>query len=510
MPDAGIHTSSERVDTFKVAFYNVENLFDLQFDGQEYPEYKPGTSNWDRDMYRKKLENIASVLESLQADVIGFCEIEDGDALKDLQGALQKRGCRYSFHMIDNETCRSNTRPAVLSKFPLKDMKVIDVNLPGNARTRHILETDVHIGTYKLKIFVNHWPSKNHPESHRLEAARTLALRLETITPGTDYIIIGDLNSNYDEYATVRSNRLDDTEGETGINHILQTAEIRNGRIRVSRLFSEQEIQISRAKTHYNLWLEIPESKRMSHVYRGSNQTPDNILLPPALYDLAGISYLDNSFEVHTMDGKLLHRGVPFRWQMRWGKGKRKYHVGEGYSDHLPISARFVTGPFRFDTSGQPTFQSQKGDFVHDSQTRVQRQPEMMSGWVVCKAGVIMTRDTLQGTGQCLKISGDSFKNNFSAIRTVLDNPERKSKLILHLKGTGKLSFRVRTGDGAWSYYNAPSFAFSNNARYAPVDLPRWKRVVLNLQDSKPELEIELRIGKELPYCFWISSIGFK
>ena len=68
---------------FKVASYNVENLFDLKHDGTEYREYIPNTkSNWNKKTYNIKLKNISKVINELDADIIALQEIESKKALK--------------------------------------------------------------------------------------------------------------------------------------------------------------------------------------------------------------------------------------------------------------------------------------------------------------------------------------------------------------------------------------------------------------------------------------------
>ncbi|MCK4440689.1 MAG: hypothetical protein KAU90_01695, partial [Sulfurovaceae bacterium] len=46
----------------KVASYNVENLFNISYDGTEYKEYIPNTHNWTKSILNKKLTNISEVI----------------------------------------------------------------------------------------------------------------------------------------------------------------------------------------------------------------------------------------------------------------------------------------------------------------------------------------------------------------------------------------------------------------------------------------------------------------
>ena len=161
---------------------------------------------------------------------------------------------------------------------------------------------------------------------------------------GTEYAIVGDFNSDYDQWSKTRSEKLDDSRGRVGINHVLHT--INEGEGRFVSYVSKQDLCSGACPfCHYDPWLDRPETVRWSARFRGAPQTLDHILLPAALFDSLGLSYCDNSFEAFTADGKLLRDGAPFRWQMK-GYGKRRFHVGEGYSDHLPVRARLVRGGF--------------------------------------------------------------------------------------------------------------------------------------------------------------------
>ena len=59
----------------KIATYNVENLFDDKIQGSEYKDFKNGS--WGAKQYSHKLNQIATVLLDLDADIIALQEIEN-------------------------------------------------------------------------------------------------------------------------------------------------------------------------------------------------------------------------------------------------------------------------------------------------------------------------------------------------------------------------------------------------------------------------------------------------
>ena len=167
-------------------------------------------------------------------------------------------------------------------------------------------------------------------------------------------------------------------------------------------------------KGHYDLWLDRPENGRWSARYRGAPQTLDHILLPAALFDSRGLSYCDNSFEAFTANGKLLRDGAPLRWQMK-GYGKRRFHVGEGYSDHLPVRARLVRKGYACAPAATPAHKAplpETGGFEAS-----------FDGWLGCNSGIVLSRDTAAAfAGRAsLRISGPAAVKNGCAARAVLD-----------------------------------------------------------------------------------------
>ncbi len=323
--------------TFTVVSYNVENLFDLKTDSTEYAEYTPdGPYGWNRRMKDIKRDNIARVIRDIGAEIIALQEIESRLALDDLQQRLAQLNTFYSHAAIaDGES--TAVKCAVLSKFPMVSITKIPVEAPA---TRAILKVVFDISGRRFIVYVNHWKSKSSPESHRIPSARALSKDIARLDKDADFILVGDFNSDYNEYETfVDIDRFNDTGGMTGINHVLGT--IKDGRLVDETLLTRQ----TGNRYLYNLWLELSEFGRWSVNFFGRKNSPDAIIVSKGLYDDQGIAYVDNSFGRFDPD-YLLVNGAPYRWQ-RAGSGRGE-HLGRGYSDHLPVYARFTTRPFQW------------------------------------------------------------------------------------------------------------------------------------------------------------------
>jgi len=323
-------------NSLKVATYNVENIFDLHFNGNEYKEYIPNSSwQWNQKNYRKKLKNIAKVIVDINADVIALQEIESWRALKDLQSEINRQGLYYQYLRIASQK-KTTVKVAVLSKYPLKAAQ--EVYVTSSRRYRNILEVTLKYKHQDLTLFINHWKSKSGPESRRIVSAKALKKRLQQLH-NKNYVLLGDFNSHYEEYKTfVKKRKHNDTLGQTGINHVLQTVQYNN------------PIHYKDLKTcddcSYNLWYELKEKDRWSHIYRGKKEALDSIIISPALADNQGLEYKKGSFHsfvkpylFHVKKGKK----QLYRWQISYKYPK--HHKGKGYSDHLALVAEFIVVP---------------------------------------------------------------------------------------------------------------------------------------------------------------------
>jgi len=317
---------------FKVATYNVENLFDANFQGTEYKQYIPGKHNWNKRMVDIKLNHTAEVICDLDADILGLQEIENSIIFEALLKRLKRVGCEYRYGAITHKKGAA-IQVALLSRFPITHQKELQVSY--SPRVRNILEVEVEIEGNSLTLFVNHWKSKSRKgvESKRIKYAKTLQKRILSLPIKREYIILGDLNSNYNAHLTL-DKRLNDTNGMTGISDVLQTTLNK-------KLAQEYQMLKAEKGTHYNTWQELPFKYRWSHKFYGNRSTLDHILVPSSMFDHQGIDYVNNSFKVFKTSYLFTKKGYINSWRYKNGK-----HMAKGYSDHLPIYALFDTKPY--------------------------------------------------------------------------------------------------------------------------------------------------------------------
>ncbi len=291
---------------FKVATYNVENLFDAKKEGNEYQEYMPGSKHgWDEAMVEKKIANLARVVKDMDADIIALAEIENKEVLEKLNHALGARAYPHLFYPVKKPHVSIET--ALLSRFPIeKSTSIVMKDQP-----RGIHRVTLKIEKKALDVYLNHWPAHREKESETLIYATTLqnALLQEK---GQEFILLGDFNSPL-------SVEKDDW-GLAFVNVLKASAT--NASL-------------------YNLWYELPQEKRYSHTYGKKRSALDHMVIATTLSDGKSIEYKKGTFTPFIASYMLESEGVPKRWQIS-DKGRGK-HLGEGFSDHLPLTAIFHT-----------------------------------------------------------------------------------------------------------------------------------------------------------------------
>jgi predicted extracellular nuclease len=194
-----------------VAFYNVENLFDLENDRQTNDDdFTPyGVQHWTKERYDRKLENLSTVLCDLgnQAPMlIGLVEVENQKVVE----ALAEKGglANTSYKLVQYDSPdRRGIDCALLydsRRMIVEEQEKLNVSLPGNSSylTRDILHVTGKIaGNETIHVFVNHWSSRregtSETEHKRLQSATVLKEKIAEIRGeegDVKIIVMGDFN----------------------------------------------------------------------------------------------------------------------------------------------------------------------------------------------------------------------------------------------------------------------------------------------------------------------------
>ena len=279
---------------FKIASYNVENLFDMKKSGYEYKEYLPNSkSNWSKKQLNIKIKNIARVIKDINADIINLCEIENKEVLKKLNLALGIKKYPYMYYKNHNRAIDCG----LLSRFAIKSSKTYSVDL----RFRPIHKIKLKIEKKDFTLFLNHWPSYKHGVKKRLEFAKKLK---QLYKNEKRFILLGDFNSPFE----VRKNGW----GKA-----------------VNYLFDDTT----------SLWYDIAKKDRFSYAFFGKKSAIDHIIISKDINNKEG------SFKVFKPKYLQTKYKTPKRWLI--SKNGKGVHKGVGFSDHFAIYATLSTTPYK-------------------------------------------------------------------------------------------------------------------------------------------------------------------
>ncbi|MDN3641507.1 endonuclease [Lutimonas halocynthiae] len=201
--------------TFAIAFYNLENLFDpLENDNTLDKDFTPdGIYNWDDIKYRQKIDNLANTISKIglirsetPPVLIGVCEVENESCLEDLiqSEALKSYDYGYVFHKSSD---KRGIHVALLYQkkhFQITDDKAISVNFEpqiDGESTRDIIHVSGLLFRKPIHLILNHWPSRTDGTSKtnhkRMSASIVVQNIIEEIKKEEEeakIIIMGDFN----------------------------------------------------------------------------------------------------------------------------------------------------------------------------------------------------------------------------------------------------------------------------------------------------------------------------
>ena len=295
---------------------NCENLFDcLHDEGKNDYEYLPtSTRKWDRGKYWKKVNRVAQTILSCGGeddawqlpDLVALCEVENDTVLHDLVKRSLLRNAGYEYIMTASEDERGIDVALLYSPFSFRLLSHYALRvepLEGRHATRDILYAKgLVISGDTLHVMVVHAPSRVDGEKqtrpYRMKVAERLCGAvdsLRSIDPDAHVILAGDFN----DYAT-----------DSALVYLS-----RHGLVSIS----EEAFGSHGAKGTYK--------------YKGKWGSLDHILVSlPLQKRFAGCHIHDSLFLIEDDER---YGGV----QPKRNYVGMRYH--DGYSDHLPLVARF-------------------------------------------------------------------------------------------------------------------------------------------------------------------------
>ena len=332
------------VATFRVATWNVENLFDAVVNQSvSYLTGEPKDAEWcakswrrwTDERYRTKLERLAWVIDKMKPDAIALQEVENRGVLDDLCATLRKNhGWTFPYVVHRDSTDPRGIDVGILSRHPVAKEEYI----PQRGR-RGMLVATIAVPGGDVVLVACHFKSQlgdaeTNIAARTVESAklRELLLRILGENPNASVVVCGDFNEDMDGPAMMGG---------------LQPAN--------DRATAMESLRLPLASFRpYNLVGDIPAKDRGSFFYarRKIWNTFDGLIVSPRML-----------LPVY-QPGPAWRAGEPRETEtihypeMRWGKDGRpnafhrvrsyesgtdgdvvddSNYYGEGYSDHFPV-----------------------------------------------------------------------------------------------------------------------------------------------------------------------------
>ncbi len=201
---------------FSVAFYNLENLYDIYDDPKtKDDEFTPkGFKHWNLKRYNNKIENLSEVISQTGLEhsntppvLMGLAEVENDNVLRDLVENKHLSPWNYDFIHFDSLDERGIEVALLFQKNVFEVLNAERYSIALNDEqgrvdyTRDILVVEGNLYNESVIVFVNHWHSRREgaeeTEPKRMVAATTLEKIIEqkrTIFPDIKMIVMGDFN----------------------------------------------------------------------------------------------------------------------------------------------------------------------------------------------------------------------------------------------------------------------------------------------------------------------------
>ncbi|RLW70629.1 MAG: hypothetical protein B6D68_00595 [spirochete symbiont of Stewartia floridana] len=309
-------------EAWTVMTWNVQNLFDAVDNGDEYPEFDPGSGDWNSRLFKRRLDRVAEVVVKTVpggADLVVFQEIENGNVLEQLlEGPLKGRGYDYALSIPGFGIIRCG----IISRHPIEKVNAVDCGEWFERSLRPALSFSVRIGEKEtVNVIALHWKSPRgnraateEPRRREARIVRDMVRNRIQADPEAAILILGDLNTPGD--GLIRPAAL----GPYG----LPAGEAVLWRTDVAEFppFDTDEIVL------YDP--EPVSGPPGTYNYRGDWDRPDRALLSSGLVQGSGLLFL--GARVGELAVMLDNQGHPLRWRT---------DLEEGYSDHLPLILEF-------------------------------------------------------------------------------------------------------------------------------------------------------------------------
>ena len=292
-----------------VGFWNVENLFDLEDNPDKNDDEFAlgGRKKVDQQIYDLKIKHSSEVLQDLNVDVLGLCEVENHKVLNDLNNAYKERNYEIIHYESPDNRGIDNALLYDKNRFSIISSRAIENKLKNGGPTRDILYVLGEYNNARLHIFVNHWPSnyggKEKAIPKRTETAELIIKEIKNILraeKSAEIILIGDFNEDPDDKNIMLLEKV-------GLASLMKPM--------------------------------LGKPKVGTYVYRGEDSFLDQIIVNEHLQDDEGLSIIEESAYILDLPKYRQQEGNYKHYPFRFWAGNR---LLGGYSDHLAVKVEII------------------------------------------------------------------------------------------------------------------------------------------------------------------------
>lgn len=310
-----------RHDMQTIAFYNLENLFDLNNDRHTNDnDFLPTSAKkWTPKRYDNKLRKLGYAISNIgkretgkHPALVGLCEVENAKTIRDLIESKHLEGCNYDYVHYDSLDERGIDVALLYDKnvFEVQTSEPFTIELTDDDGspdyTRDILLVSGLLEGEGVHIIVNHWSSRREgskeSEPKRITSSHKVSeimSSLRAVNEDAKIVVIGDFNDDPHSQSIKQL-----TEGFDLFNPMETLRSYNRG--------------TSYHKRQWNLFDQILIS---TNFFKTSG----------TLFEFSSANIFDEDF-LKLFSGP--YKGSPYRTYVG-----RKYKGG--YSDHFPVYAIF-------------------------------------------------------------------------------------------------------------------------------------------------------------------------
>ncbi len=309
---------------YRVAFYNVENLFDTDDDPNNAgdDEYLPNSKkNWTPVRYQMKLDHLAKVVDGMgYPAIVGLAEVENAKVLEDFCNNTSLKAHNYGYVHLESPDFRGIDVALLYKKkvFKVISSDTIRIRFPvgmipeyPNYTTRDLLLVEGKFnGKENLHIIVAHLPSRSGGQKETEPRRRYVASKIGeeiaaifNLDSSANIIVMGDMNDEPTDPSMTQ---------DIG-----------------AQSFASNFLEISM----YNCFSGLKENGQGSYRYKGDWNMLDQIILSTNLAR-------GNKELKYTKSGIFQQEWMMYKDE-KYGLSPSRTYGGDryfgGYSDHLPV-----------------------------------------------------------------------------------------------------------------------------------------------------------------------------